>query len=708
MKINKIELYNIGSYKGKNTITFKTTKDKNIVLIGGKNGAGKTTLFDSIRLCLYGYKTFGYELFSTVYKQQIEKLISDSAKLNNAEIQAWVKLDIDLEDGQTLSNYVLHRAWSLSSAAFETFSVQKNSEHLSQDDIEDFNNYLLNIIPPELFNLYFFDGEQIAEYFLSSGSGERFKTAFLTLCGYDNFSIILQNFQRHVRQKKTNDTTAIYIETKEKYQALATEISEINLKITSAKQNITDCRSELKSIERDYRKRGGVSLQEWNDKFEETKQQEKKRENLNSEIKRLAIEEIPYVILRDQIKNLYDQLLREDQVVLDKGTIRYLNLMLPEALKRISHRDHHQLGKKEIQLFSDKLLQELIYLGETKKTNLILNLSQADRDNLLIQIRHALQIDETKVIKNRNELRASIERSKELRKEIESCSIDYINSYNKKRVQLEDSIEKQQKYIDSQLLYIESKESQLKESKDLFEKAAAKLEDELKKNSVIDVSARASFMIENLLNSLIKSKITTVEQAFEFELNRIKQKDEFISRIHIDSDFNIHAFKKIRLKLSDLINNTMDNYSAELADIIQALMKTNNILSRNDFINFCMMENPSKEIEIEIEVDKTRFSKGEKQVFIMALYWALMTIAKIRVPFMIDTPFARIDSNHREKISEFFFKELPGQVLIFSTDEEIIGRPLAIISDKIGAKLLLINSDNNRTVVIPDSYFEEK
>ena len=37
----------------------------------------------------------------------------------------------------------------------------------------------MNIIPPELFDLFFFDGEQIADYFLGGNGNERVKNAFM-------------------------------------------------------------------------------------------------------------------------------------------------------------------------------------------------------------------------------------------------------------------------------------------------------------------------------------------------------------------------------------------------------------------------------------------------------------------------------------------------------------------------------------------------
>ena len=40
MKIKRITLYNIGPYLDVNSFDFTVSKNRNIVLIGGKNGAG--------------------------------------------------------------------------------------------------------------------------------------------------------------------------------------------------------------------------------------------------------------------------------------------------------------------------------------------------------------------------------------------------------------------------------------------------------------------------------------------------------------------------------------------------------------------------------------------------------------------------------------------------------------------------------------------
>ena len=106
MIINNLELNNFGSYEGINNFDFNTDENKNIVLIGGKNGAGKTTLFTAIRLCIYGYKAFGYQNINSYYNKNIIKLINNVAKLLEP-IDAYVKIDISINNGQDLDNYII-------------------------------------------------------------------------------------------------------------------------------------------------------------------------------------------------------------------------------------------------------------------------------------------------------------------------------------------------------------------------------------------------------------------------------------------------------------------------------------------------------------------------------------------------------------------------------------------------------------------------
>lgn len=110
------------------------------------------------------------------------------------------------------------------------------------------------------------------------------------------------------------------------------------------------------------------------------------------------------------------------------------------------------------------------------------------------------------------------------------------------------------------------------------------------------------------------------------------------------------------------------------------------------------------EIELPVEVKK-QLSAGEKQIFIMALYQALSKLNKIDVPYIVDTPFARIDREHRGKILTQFFKRLNGQVIILSTDEEIVDEYQNVIADVTSNTFVLQHTENGNTEVLPNTYF---
>ena len=58
MIFSKIELTNVGQFRGKTDIDLKPRVNGHssnpIILFGGKNGAVKTTILQSIMLCMYG------------------------------------------------------------------------------------------------------------------------------------------------------------------------------------------------------------------------------------------------------------------------------------------------------------------------------------------------------------------------------------------------------------------------------------------------------------------------------------------------------------------------------------------------------------------------------------------------------------------------------------------------------------------------------
>ena len=700
MRINKIELYNIGSYEGRNSFDISSqNEDGKIVLVGGKNGAGKTTLFTAIKLCLYGYRESGYQAINAFYKKQIKRLINDRAKLENNG-QAFVTLDLSIHNGHEWDSYFLKRFWSLKDDGFESFEVWKNEEELSSEEISDFENYLLNLIPPELFELYFFDGEQIADFFLENSGNERVKQAFLTLCGYDTFDILLKNFKRINKGNATEDNILKqYLDAEDVLYMAEKSCKRCKDEIEECHNEIEIKTSELKALEEKYTLSGGVTVSEWNAKFLELKNEERLREEKNAWLKIAANDIIPYIIVQSELRQLLEIMEKEKESEQFDAAKDVIKAMLPEILKQL--KQEPTMAEKICDLVDAKI-------SEIGSQELILKLSKEEYAKLSSAVNRLLEYKKEDVIKVRNEIRSSINRSKKIRDVIENSSVEGVETFLKEKESLIE--EREALYKRREALNAEYSELVLKkeECEQTYKRINKELDKQLKSQSVNNLSAKTILFLEELQRRLFKSEIAKVEELFMQKMNQLMRKKQFIDSIAIDEDFNIHVYKRVSLDCNGVSKKiktlSSEGYEREYGKThCDDILAASNCSSLEEFAQKYVDKGVT--IDVMLEFDKSTMSKGEKQVFIMSLYWAMMQLCNKEIPFIIDTPFARIDTEHRAHITEYFFKELSGQVFIFSTNEEITPEHVKVIGSDLQATFLIENIDNKKTVIESNKYF---
>jgi len=688
MKIKRITLYNFGSYEGLNVIDTSTSDGANIILFGGENGAGKTTLFSSIGLCLYGYRSMGYTSFCSKYNKEITKYLNNKAKLNN-DGNCYVELTVDLEHNQYLETYQIRRSWKIDKDVKEDFHVTKNGLALNKEQIADFEKYILALIPTSLFDLYFFDGEKIKEFLADNGSG-KLKEAFLTLYGYDTFEIMESNFHRLVSNSKNEDVEY------NKYSILKNEVDELTERIENTKAQINinndrlkDLELELSILDKEFERSGNVTEQEWQEKNNELRLEEKKRDEINSQVKKWANDVIPFLILRNNLISVKKRIINENQIDQSDSFISFLD----------SNEVKEYLSKVEN---GNDLLNGLSKLAKDKKSRLgnkTLNLSYEQAANVVSTIEQTLSFDKEEIILLKGKLDKSLKKSARIHKELDKLTADNSDSFISKK----NDLLNEKMLLINQNMDLSIKLSELnKEYEEILpelQNCKKVLEKNIKGKSIEDISMRSILMLDQLKKTLYKNQIEKLRKNIKINIKNMMNKDDLISDVEIDDDFNIRIFQNKEISVKEL-KKLIDNEE----------FITNNILLEKNISKLkkiCEKGDGPELTNVSIEINFDRLSAGEKQMFVMILYLSLVQLSNINVPFVIDTPFARIDKKHRSKVSEYFFKCLNGQIFILSTNREIDTDNIRIIRDNISKVYTLENIKNSKTNIIENEYFGE-
>ena len=696
MKIKHIKINNIGPYVNDNCFEFDINNgDRRMVLIGGKNGAGKTTLFNAIKICMYGCTAYGLEANNAKYFAEVEKIINSNEKLKKVA-EASVIMDILFDDGKYDYVYTFSRSWRISGKKItETFFVYKDGILLENGEKSDFENYLLQLLPPNMFKFYFFDGEKISDFIFNGNKDTDFKDAFLKLCNLDTMEIIRDNFKRITRSKNkgTNGIEEAYDRCFEEDTLMTDRVAYAEDEYNQISRQITAIDDQLVALEKEYSKSGGITKMEWKSMQEQISREEVRREDKRKWLKDIANNVLPFVILRTELQKLQAQINTEHKARIDA------NLRSVISTYEVKSIINGVLANAGVELNKDitkKIIEEIVaHTDETSNITPVLGLSEKDELALTAKINSLLSFDTNRVKEATHDIEGSLRTTKRIREKMDKCSIDNYEEYLESKSELN---EQKSQYI-SELLELDKELQAYRAEKAVsaskLAKAKADYEVYLKKQSVNDISARALLAFDELQDILYQRSIRLTEKNFETFFNALINKSDLIDGIHIDSNLNVLPYKNKTFKAAK-IKSILDKNGPEYL-IAQIGLHAYEILQEK-------FDTDEEAFELPVEV-KQQLSAGEKQIFIMALYQSLSQLNKINVPYIIDTPFARIDKEHRTKILEQFFKKLNGQIIILSTDEEIVGEYKETVSDVISNTFMLNHTAQGNTEIISDLYF---
>lgn len=708
MKINRIVLYNFNSFEGFNEFDFSnTSEDKNIILIGGKNGAGKTSLFTAIKVALYGPLAFGYVGVNTHYIAKIKDFINSNS-FQRYKVESRVQVTISLMVEREIKDYEIIREWHYSKQKLvEDYSVGVNGKLLDNQELLYFQNYLQGLVPPDLFEFFLFDGEEVGNIFSTSMYNAYIRNAVYTLCGLDIFEIVRKYAGRYIGKASTDDEHKLYSE----YEQLRQLVEELETSKVTADSDLVRNQEELEQIETAladletlFKNEGGITDSERKKLTKEFDEAEHlKIESTAKE--RVFVEELmPFFIVKEFTEKISKQLEYEE-----KGEIyNYIQ-------QKLDRNEIQKVLSKDVSESSvDALMQMLLTKFKPKEYQENLepmhDLSREDTGRVNAMISTIKNFDSNAMIDTIKKKQKASDRTMEINRILKSAMTDEdaARFAERENMLLKKKEEVKQKIYENKVKQ-EMLAAQIGEAIQQRDRLWQTVKDNVQNRHAFELSSGLSHMMDTLLKEKTVEIKRRLEQLIVENLQHIYRKNNLITHIEIDDTFQFNLYQNAVYSSKDLVN-LLKNLGKDDFALTVGKQGQNILFKRYGVktINQLRQAIPfdiTDSVELYKKIDLSRLSKGERQIFILSLYWAIIELSGQNIPFIIDTPYARIDANHRKEISEKFFPNISKQVIILSTDEEINEEYYKIIKPYIAKEYLLVNEENQNRTTVENRYF---
>ena len=627
MHLTKVTLKNYGVYRDKTEFDFTTTSDKPVVLVGGTNGAGKTTLFESILVGFYGISFLGKKTTKKEYNKflatKIHRFLGSTASADSTSII----IDFKYFHNGDVDDYTVDRTWrNEDGRIIEELKIKKDNKRLDSVEESQWQSFIEELIPRGVAKLFFFDGEKIVKMAEEENEDIEIKSSFDSLLGLDIVEQLHSDLKVHIMRNMKDDAKTIQIQhdqhLKERDEILD-DISRYEAKLGAKNTETDELGREINTIEAQVSKIGGGFASKRGELKTKKASLQMKKISLESDLRTVISGPTPLGLIPQLIKSLKSQIVKDEKIL--KQEIR----------QEILHEKESELSKllKSKKLWNEidtdsqskeKLIEDILSVFESeqksKNSTSMFNLSPLDYANILTLFDNL----KTKYLEN---LKKLSDEYRDVNDELQKIDASLVNAPN-----------------DDELGPLISKLNSLHEEQGVLKTEAGHLEQQISsKNSYLKM---LNFKLRNILADKYKDKNAGVQAELATKVQKVL--DEYVEKLKI---------KKLEL---------LEKY---LLEEIQRLMHKENLVTK--------VSVDKNTFEIKLfdkdgnQSPKDLLSKGEKQMYATAVLLALAKTSGKPLPFMIDTPLARLDVGHRDNLIKKFFPYASHQVVIFSTDSEI-------------------------------------
>ncbi len=654
MIFHQLTLKDFGLFCGEQTFSLtpriKYNKRRPVILIGGKNGTGKTTILEAVRLCLYGSRSLGNRISRNAYHEYLASTIHHSQVTLLQPKQASIALGFEHVHSGEKDHYYVERRWeirqSIRELVKESLIIHKNNEPLSDFEAEHWQDFLNELIPIGLSQLFFFDGEKIQGLADDASSHTFLADSIKSLLGVDLVERLHSDLKIYLnRSKKDTDpdqlSQAINSAEKE-LRDFETQLSCATEKIAVLDAQIDEIETQITHQEEQIAKEGGGYARQREKLKTEQAKLNQSISDLEKQIQDACGGLLPFALAASLCEQLRTRLIKEAEIE-----------AWDSAHKALKERNRELLAQLEGNEFWESVL------GLPPKPSL--------RDSIHSRIANLLtkQLQPPEALKDVYRIHSlSPPESQQLLSWIDSCLSEIPEGFHKLNRKLEES-NRQLQRVETALGRIPSDEvlqPLMLELKNLHQQFGALQKQEQDEAANIQSLMYRRDEVERRLSQLSESQ-------------RDRQAD--LRRAQLVAD----------------VQSVLDAYTCQLTHAKVEALKDAVV---DCFNQLCRKYGLVKRIKIDPQtfavtlydqqdrlIPKEELSAGEKQIYAISMLWGLAKTSGRPLPMIIDTPLGRLDSDHQHRLIEHYFPYASHQVVVLSTDTELDKQNFEMLSPHV-------------------------
>jgi DNA sulfur modification protein DndD len=611
MNIERIILTNFRQYFGEQRVDIAQDTEHNVTIFHGVNGAGKTSFFTAINWCLYGE---GADNIGQIISKEAVQCAQDGE-----EVISKVVVTFFHEGQRYMASRQLKGIKQPDGSVRELRDVEFVLTRTSPDGrsrrVENPIGTMNAILPSNVRTYFFFDGEKIETFARPESAGEVRFSVYQVLSlevlsrSQDHLSKVAKELRSELRGLASGELKTLLAqdeEARQKEETLVKRQKDLKDEIAAAQRHIESVNQKLRELEVVQEQQKHYDL--YTGQLQERQQE---HQNLTVRVRDLASQ--GYVlIIGDAVK--------QAQAILDEKRQRG---EIPSNIRQ--------------QFLQDLLERQTCICGRpfAEHDDAYQHLTRLMGDSLPTAL-------ENDVLTTSGSLQSLHNRATQV--------MDDLHTQMSEKVRLEDRIRQLHAERDDV-------ERQMKDSQQVEVSELARQRDSYQVD--IDTNRTELARVDVQLDG-VKKKIAELERRIA-KARKAEHREQLLSR-------------KIELaqQASDSIAQVYETFAEQKRQQIEAQTRTifHKLAWKGEHFSDVRL---TTDYQLEV-IDRyglparPELSAGERQVLSLSFITGMAQVAEREAPLVMDTPFGRLSSAHRESITTHMPK-LASQLVLFVTDE---------------------------------------